>query len=120
MRAPTDSVLLRIIIGEDDRYKGRLLYTAILEKARERGLAGATVFLCLEGFGRSRHMRAAIPVDADRRLPVLIEIIDSADQIDAFLPVLQEMVESGLVTLERLRAIRMSRQQDLHHGSAAA
>ncbi len=111
MREPTDSVLLRIIIGEDDRYKGRLLYAAILAKARECGMAGATLFLCLEGFGRSRDMRSVIPVDADRRLPVLIEIIDSEAQIDAFLPMLQEMIESGLVTLEKLRVIRYPRRR---------
>src|ERR1700753_274767 len=106
MREPTDSVLLRIIIGEDDRYKGRLLHAAILAKARERRMAGATLLLCLEGFGRSRHVRSAIPVDADRRLPVLIEIIDNEAQIEAFLPVIHDMVESGLVTLEKVRMIR--------------
>lgn len=116
MRAPTDSVLLRIIIGEDDRYQGRLLYTAILAKARECRIAGATIFLCLEGFGRSRHMRSAIPVDADRRLPVLVEIIDSEEQIDAFLPIIHDMIESGLVTMEKVRTMRYPRR----HASAAA
>lgn len=108
MRMPADSILLRIVVGEEDRYRGRALFAAIVTKALEHKMAGATVLRCPEGFGRSRHIRSDLNVDAGPRLPVLIEIVDRETKINQFLPVLHDMVESGLVTFERVRAIRYS------------
>jgi uncharacterized protein len=105
-----EAVLLRVFVGEDDRYYGRALYQAIVAKALEEKMAGATVLPGPEGFGRSRYVRSELSVDAGPRLPMVVEIVDSAEQIDRFLPVLGEMVESGLVTLERVRAIHYRRR----------
>ncbi len=110
MLTPADSVLLRIIVGEEDRYRGQQLYLAIIVKALENKMAGATVLRAAQGFGRSRYIRTELNVDAGSRLPVSVEIVDSEDQINRFLPVLQDMVESGLVTLERVRAIYYPRR----------
>jgi PII-like signaling protein len=100
-----EAVLLRIFVGEEDQYDGRPLYAAIVAKALEEKMAGATVLPGLEGFGRSRYVRSDLNVDAGPRLPMVVEIVDSEDRIDRFLPVLHAMLESGLVTLEKVRAI---------------
>lgn len=110
MREPAESVLLRIIVGEEDRYLGRTLYPAIVSKALESKMAGATVLFCQEGFGRSRNIRKEVNIDAGPVMPVAIEIVDSEARIEQFLPVIHEMVESGLVTLERVHAIRYPRR----------
>jgi PII-like signaling protein len=104
-----NAVLLRIFIGEDDRYQGRVLYEAIVASALERKMAGATVLPGPEGFGHSRRVRSDVYSDAGSRLPIVIEIIDTEERIDGFLPVLDEMMESGLVTLEKVRAIHYRR-----------
>lgn len=109
MGVAAEAVLLRIFVGEDDRHRGRPLYQAIVDRAREAGLAGATVLPGPEGFGRSRYVRSELNIDAGSRLPMIVEIVDGEDRIDRFLPVVQEMVESGLVTLEKVRAIRYGR-----------
>jgi uncharacterized protein len=104
-----ESILLRIVVGEEDRYLGRPLYPAIVAKALESKMAGATVLFCQEGFGRSRTIRREIDVNAGPLMPVAIEIVDSEARIEQFLPVIHDMVESGLVTLERVHAIRYPR-----------
>ena len=105
MRIPVEAVLLRIFVGADDRHGERALYEAIVERAREARMAGATVLPGLEGFGRSRHVRSELSVDAGPRQPMVVEIVDTEVQIDRFLPLLDGMVTSGLVTLEKVRAI---------------
>lgn len=109
MRRLADSILLRIIFGEEDRYQGRSLCSAIVAKARESGLAGVTVLRGLEGFGRSRYIRTDLNIDAGSRLPLAIEIVDREERINQFLPCLPEMIESGLVTLERVHEISYPR-----------
>jgi PII-like signaling protein len=103
---PEEAVLLRIFIGEDDRYKRHPLYEAIVLKAREMHLAGATVLRGPLGFGKSSHMHTAKILRISMDLPMVIEIVDSLEKINAFLPLLEGMMRGGLVTLERAQVIR--------------
>jgi uncharacterized protein len=88
MRTPVEAMLLRIFVGEEDRYQGRSLYQAIVMAALERRMAGATVLRGPEGFGISRSFRTEINVEAGARGPVVIEIVDTEKQISGFLPIL--------------------------------
>jgi len=106
MELPHDSVLLRIFIGESDRHGGHPLYEAIVLKARELHLAGATVLRGAMGYGKSSRLHTSKILRLSYDLPVVIEITDSEERINAFLPVLDEMIGGGLVTLEKVRAIR--------------
>lgn len=105
MSAPADAVLLRIFVGEEDIYEGRPLYEALVDVAQQRKLAGATALRGPGGFGRSRYLRTEFNVDAGSKVPMVVEIVDHAEKIDAFLPLVEHMVESGLVTLEGVRAL---------------
>lgn len=98
--------MLRIFIGEDDRTKGRPLYEAIVLKAREAGLAGATVLRGPMSFGKSSTLHTAKVLRLSEDLPIVIEIVDTQEKIDAFLPVLDPMMGSGLVTLERVQVLQ--------------
>jgi PII-like signaling protein len=110
MHLPEDAVLLRIFIGESDRWQHRPLYEAIVLKARELELAGATVLRGPMGFGKSSHLHTAKILRLSMDLPIVIEIVDTAQKINAFLPVLDEMMGGGLVTLERTKVIRYREQ----------
>jgi uncharacterized protein len=110
MHLPEDAVLLRIFIGESDRYQHRPLYEAIVLKARELELAGATVLRGPMGFGKSSHLHTAKILRLSMDLPIVIEIVDTAQKINGFLPVLDEMMGGGLVTLERMKVIRYQEQ----------
>jgi PII-like signaling protein len=103
---PEEAVLLRIFIGEDDRFKKLPLYEAIVLKARELHLAGATVLRGPLGFGRSSHMHTAKILQLSMDLPMVIEIVDTIEKINAFLPCLDPMMNGGMVTLERAQVIR--------------
>ncbi|HEX5030357.1 MAG TPA: DUF190 domain-containing protein [Candidatus Eisenbacteria bacterium] len=105
MKLEGEGQLLRIFIGEADRWHGRSLYEAIVLRAREAGLAGATVLRGLMGFGAKSHLHTAKVLRLSEDLPIVIEIVDRADRIEAFLPALDEMVADGLVTLERAQVI---------------
>ena len=106
MHIPQDAVLLRIFIGESDRYEHRPLYEAIVLKARELQLAGATVLRGPMGFGKSSHLHTAKILRLSMDLPMVIEIVDSEEKVNSFLPVLDKMMGGGLVTLERAKVIR--------------
>ena len=106
MELPRDSLLLRIFIGESDRHGGHPLYEAIVLKARELHLAGATVLRGAMGYGKSSRLHTSKILRLSYDLPVVIEITDSEEKINAFLPVLDGMIGGGLVTLEKVRAIR--------------
>ncbi|HVO17213.1 MAG TPA: DUF190 domain-containing protein [Alphaproteobacteria bacterium] len=106
MQLPRDAVLLRIFVGEDDRAEGLPLYEAIVLKARERQLAGATVLRGPMGFGRSSRLHTAKILRLSEDLPFIVEIVDTEERIDAFLPELERIMGSGLVTLEKVRVIR--------------
>lgn len=106
MKSESAGKLLRVFIGESDRLGGQPLYTAIVERARKLGLGGATVFKGIEGFGGHSVVHAARVFALSTDLPVLIEIVDSEEKIRSFIPVLDEMVHEGLITLETVEIIR--------------
>ncbi|GBD44364.1 hypothetical protein HRbin40_01850 [bacterium HR40] len=106
MQLPRDAVLLRVFVGEADRYEGRPLYEAIVLAARAHHLAGATVLRGPMGFGRSSRLHTAKILRLSEDLPVVIEIVDAEERIRGFLEVLEPMMASGLVTLERVQVIR--------------
>src|ERR671933_645258 len=105
MHIPEDGYLLRIYVGESDRAGHRPLYEAIVLKAREAGLAGATVMRGAMGFGKHSVLHTAKILRLSEDLPMVIEIADSLEKIEQFLPVLDEMITDGLVTLEQVRVI---------------
>src|SRR5947209_17454490 len=102
---PTEGKLLRIFVGENDRWHGRPLYEAIIEEARRRGLAGATAWKGFIGFGAKSRLHTAKILRLSEDLPIIVEIVDAEAKIAAFLPVLDEMVTEGLVTVERAEVI---------------
>ena len=108
MKMPADGVLLRIFIGESDKAPGgdRPLYEAIVRKAREAQLAGATVLRGPMGFGRHSRVHTAKLLELSTDLPVVIEIVDAEDKVNAFLPTVDELVTEGLVTLEAVQILR--------------
>ena len=106
MQIPRDAVLLRIFIGEDDKFRHLPLYEAIVLKAREMPLGGATVLRGHVGFGHSSRIHTTKILRLSQDLPVIVEIVDSQDKINTFLPVLDEMMGSGLVTLEKVQVLQ--------------
>ena len=106
MEVPRDSLLLRIFIGESDRFGHMPLYEAIVLKAREMHLAGATVLRGPMGFGKSSRMHTAKILRLSMDLPMVIEIVDSEDKINAFLPALEGMMSGGMITMERVQVIK--------------
>lgn len=105
MQLPHDSVLLRIFIGESERHDGRPLHEAIVLKAREQHLAGATVLRGAMGYGKSSRLHTSKILRLSLDLPLVIEIVDSEEKINAFLPLLDGMIGSGLVTLEKIQVL---------------
>jgi PII-like signaling protein len=105
MQLPHDAVLLRIFIGESDRWEHKPLYEAIVLRAREAHLAGATVLRGPMGFGKSSRLHTAKILRLSMDLPLVIEIVDTEEKVRAFLPVLDGMIKGGLVTLERVQVI---------------
>lgn len=101
-----EAVLLRIFFGEADRFEHRPLHEAIVQEARKLHMAGATVLRGPMGFGRTSRLHTAKILRLSEDLPVVIEIVDSAEKVDAFLPVLERMVGSGLVTMEKVQVIQ--------------
>jgi PII-like signaling protein len=110
MKIPGEGKLLRIFLGEADRYHGRPLYEVLVEKARELGLAGATVWRGIEGYGARSRIHTAKILRLSEDLPIIVEIVDSEDNIRAALPELDQMIEAagsgGLVTLEKAEIIK--------------
>ena len=106
MTMPEEAILLRIFIGESDQLGGKPLYEAIVLKAREAQLAGATVLRGLMGFGRNSRLHTAKVLRLSADLPIVVEITDVEAKIQAFLPWLESVVGGGLITLERARVIR--------------
>jgi len=112
MQIPKQAVLLRIFFGEDDKFGNSPLHEAIVLKARELHLAGATVLRGPMGFGASSRLHTTKILRLSEDLPLVIEIVDSEEKIDDFLPVLDGMMTSGLITLEKV--------QVLHYGTKTA
>ncbi len=102
MILPKDGKLLRIFIGENDKHEGHQLYEWIVRKARERGLAGATVLRGLEGFGAHSRLHTAKILRLSSDLPIVVEIVDTEEKIESFLPLIEDAVGEGLATVERV------------------
>jgi PII-like signaling protein len=105
MRIEGEGKLLRIFIGESDTWHGKPLYEAIVARAREQGLAGATVIRGIEGFGAHSRVHTSRILRLSEDLPIVVEIVDTAERIERVLPLLDEMVHEGMVTLERVEVI---------------
>jgi PII-like signaling protein len=105
MKLPDEAQLLRIFIGESDKLHGRPLYEIIVEEARRRGMAGATVLRGTLGFGANSRIHTAKILRLSEDLPMVIEIVDRRERIEAFLPDLDVMIDEGLVTLENVKLI---------------
>jgi PII-like signaling protein len=116
MTLPREAMLLRVFIGEDDKFSGRPLYEAIVTAARSAKLAGATVLRGPMGFGRSSHLHTAKILRLSEDLPLIIEIVDTEEAIKGFLPTLDSMMGSGLVTLEKVQVLQYG--ADVKHAPA--
>ncbi len=103
MVLPAEGHLLRIFVGESDRHQGLPLYDWIVREARRQGLAGATVLRGLEGFGAHSRVHTARILRLSTDLPIVIEIVDTIDKIDAFLPLIDEAISEGLATVEKVQ-----------------
>ena len=106
MHLPRDAMLLRIFCGESDKYKGKPLCEAIVLKARDLHMAGATVLRGPLGFGKSSHLHTSKLTHISDDLPLVIEIVDTEEKIQSFLPTIEEMLGSGLVTMEKAQVLR--------------
>lgn len=105
MKLPSEAEILRVFIGESDKYNGRPLYEAIVEEARKTGMAGATVTRGVLGFGAHSRIHTAKILRLSEDLPLIIEIVDKPERIEAFLPDLDKMVGEGLITIEKVRVV---------------
>ena len=112
MKLEGPGLLLRVFVGESDRWEGAPLYEAVVRRARLKGLAGASVFRGAEGFGANSRVHSTRLLRLSQDLPILIEIVDREEAIRAFLPELDEMVGEGLATLERVEVILYRRRSD--------
>ena len=110
IKLPSEAELLRVFIGESDHYGGKPLYEAIILEARRQGMAGATALRGLMGFGAHSRLHTAKVLCLSEDLPIVVEIVDTPEKIEALLPKLDEMIEEGLVTLERVRVITYRHQ----------
>ena len=106
MQLPKDAVLLRIFFGEADKFEGKPLHESIVLKARAMQMAGATVLRGPMGFGNSSHLHTSKILRLSEDLPLIVEIVDTEEKINAFLPVLDTMMGSGLVTIEKVKVLR--------------
>ncbi len=106
MKLPEDGMLLRIFIGESDKYRGKPLYEQIVLKARALKFAGATVIRGIMGFGADSHMHTAKILRLSEDLPVVIEMVDTEERLNEILPFLDETVTEGMITLEKVRVIK--------------
>lgn len=98
--------MLRVFVGENHRYHGLPLFEAIIQKAREKGLAGATVLKGVEGYGIHKRIHTHRLLELAEEMPIVIEIVDTPEKVESFLPLLDEMINEGAVTLEDVRLIR--------------
>lgn len=105
MKIEGEGQLVRIFIGESDTWHGKPLYRAIVERVREAGLAGATVLHGIEGFGTHSRIHTTRILRLSEDLPVIVEIVDRPDRVEAILPLLDEMIAEGLITVERVQII---------------
>jgi uncharacterized protein len=114
MKLEGKAKMLRIHFGEDDKWQGKPLYQAIVEKCRELGLAGATVLRGFAGYGASTLVRRSHLLSLSRDLPVMVSVIDTEENIRKLLPVLDEMVGEGLIAMSNVEVIRYSHDESQH------
>lgn len=116
MKLPDEGVLLRVFIGESDRHEGKPVYEQIVQKARQLGLAGATVIRGIMGYGAASRIHTAKVLRLSEDLPVVVEIVDTEANIDKLLPFLDEVVTEGLVTMEEAKIIkyRHGKEEESH------
>ena len=112
MKEGGEKVLMRIFIGESDRYGHRPLYEALVELFRAEGLAGATVLRGVSGFGAHSVFHSAKLLRLSADLPMIVEVVDAQEKIDAVMPRVDEMMDGGLVTLEKVNVIRYTHHKD--------
>jgi uncharacterized protein len=112
MKLPEEGMLLRIFIGETDSYQGKALYEQIVLRTRELNMAGATVTRGIMGFGADSRMHTAKLLRLSEDLPVIIEIVDTEENLNKLLPFLDEVVQEGLITLEKVRVIKYRHSQE--------
>ena len=105
MKIPADGKLLRVFIGEKDKANGKTLYEEIVLLARKKGMAGATAIKGFMGFGCKSHMHTSKLLRLSEDLPIIIEIVDSEEKINEFIPLLDDLVKEGLVTLEKANVV---------------
>ncbi|MCH8156429.1 MAG: DUF190 domain-containing protein [Nitrospinae bacterium] len=105
MKKESEAVLLRIFIGEDDRYEGKLLYKYLLEWFRKEGLAGATVLRGIAGFGKTSHVHTTTILRLSTDLPIVIEVADKRENIERIKPRLEGIIEKGLITEENIKIV---------------
>jgi uncharacterized protein len=101
-----EQMMVRIFLGEDDRWHGQLLHVALLERFRKEGLAGATVFRGIAGFGAHSVVHSTHILRLSEDLPIVVEMVDTPEHIERMLPIVDEMVKEGLVTVEKVRVIK--------------
>ena len=112
MKLEGKAKMLRIHFGEDDKWHGKPLYQAIVEKCREMDIAGATVFRGLEGYGASAHIRKSHLVSLSSDQPIVVYVVDTDDNVRRLLPVLDEMVDEGLIAMSDVEVIRYMHKND--------
>jgi len=105
MRKESEAVLLRIFIGESDKYEGTLLYKYLIELFRKEGLAGATVLRGITGFGKSSHLHTTSILRLSTDLPIVIEVVDKKENIEKIKPQLDKVIEQGLITEEKIKIV---------------
>lgn len=105
MKLEGTGLLVRIYLGESDRWHGRPLYQAIVERMRERGMAGTTVLRGIEGFGAQQHLHSTRILSLSEDLPILVEVVDTQEKVRAVLPELDEMLDDGLITIEKVEVV---------------
>jgi PII-like signaling protein len=111
MKLPEEGMLLRIFIGESDSFKGKPLYEQIVLKARELNLAGATVIHGTMGFGAGSRIHTSKIVRLSEDLPIIVELVDTEEKLNSLMPFLDETVEEGLITMERVKVVKYRRKE---------
>ena len=111
MKLPEEGMLLRIFIGESDSFKGKPLYEQIVLKARELNLAGATVIHGTMGFGAGSRIHTAKIVRLSEDLPIIVELVDTEEKLNSLMPFLDETVQEGLITMERVKVVKYRRKE---------
>jgi hypothetical protein len=112
MQLPRNAMLLRLFTGEQEKFGRQPLYEAIVMKARELHMAGATVLRGAMGFGATSRIHTAKILTLSEDLPIIIEIVDTEEKIQAFLPIIESMIKSGLLTLEKIQVLQYGAQRN--------